>query len=226
MSRDDPGLVIVTRAPGADAKTRLAAEIGTEPCLRLQRAFLADVLSWGSELVRRPVVSVHPPQSAPDLASELAAAYPLAEIVPQLGQSFGARMRGAVNAGFAKDSPAVAMIATDSPTLPAEQIAAAWSALARSDIVLGPAEDGGWVLIAAREPLPDQCFAGVRWSSRRTAADTRRALERSGLRVELGAPWYDVDEAADLERLACDLRDGAAVRAPATARELRELGFL
>jgi uncharacterized protein len=215
----DACLVVVTRAPGSPAaKTRLAEGIGETACRRLQEAFLDDTLAWAGALGARRVLSVQPPRDAPRLAARA----PGWTVVPQLGADFGERMRGAVNAGFAAAGGPVAMIATDSPTLPPERVERAWRAVAAggADVALAPARDGGWVLIACAAPLPPGCFAGVRWSASRTLADTRAALGRRGLRTRLLEGWYDVDTPADLDRLADDLRAGAASRLPCTAAAL------
>ena len=92
------GLVVVTRAPGSDgAKTRLAHAIGVEACASLQSAFLADTIAWGAPLAGRRLLSVFPPSGV----RALAAAADGWAVAPQVGEDFGERMRGAVNAGFA-----------------------------------------------------------------------------------------------------------------------------
>ena len=211
------GLVVVTRAPGSDgAKTRLAEAIGADACLRLQAAFLADTVHWGGP---SPGVG-----SCPSILRPACARSPSGgrvAVAPQLGEDFGERMRGAVNAGFAAGAAPVAMIASDSPTLPPEVLEEGWSLVegGRSDVALGPAEDGGWVMIAAARPLPPACFADVRWSGPETLDDTRRALSAAGLRVACTRSWYDVDTAADLERLRAELGAGAAPAAPHRCRD-------
>ena len=216
---DSRCLVVVTRVPGSSgAKTRLAQEIGGDACARLQRALLEDTLSWAAPLASRRVLAAFPPQEASGLARHAAGW----RIHPQAEAGFGERMRGAVNAGFAAGGAPVAMIATDSPTLPAHLIEEAWRRVeSEADVALGPAEDGGWVLIATRAPLAPDAFAGVRWSARETLDDTVAALRGSGLRVVTTAPWYDVDTAADLDRLQRELAAGAARSLPALAAELR-----
>lgn len=211
--------MVVTRAPGAAAsKTRLAEGIGEDACRRLQDAFLDDTLACAQALTVRRVVSVHPPEGT----QEVSARAPGWVVVPQLGEEFGDRMRDAFNAGFTVAGGPVAMIATDSPTLPPDRIEQAWAAVGdgAADVALSPADDGGWVLIAAAAPLPLDCFAGVRWSAEVTLADTEAALRRCRLRSTRLGPWYDVDTASDLRRLAAELRAGAAERLPNTARAL------
>ena len=73
-------------------------------------------------------------------------------------------------------------------------------ALQDHDAVLIPAEDGGYVLLGLRRPLP-QVFDGVAWSTPHVLAQTRAQLAAAGARwVELPALW-DVDEPADWARL-------------------------
>ncbi|HEX7124231.1 MAG TPA: DUF2064 domain-containing protein, partial [Thermodesulfobacteriota bacterium] len=69
-----------------------------------------------------------------------------------------------------------------------------------ADLVLGPADDGGYYLIGLRSPQPS-LFEGIPWSTGAVLAETRRRAEASGLRTALLPAWFDLDTAADLERL-------------------------
>ena len=193
--------------------------MGADACLRLQAAFLADTVEWAGALAGRRMLSVYPPVSVRAVADQADGWL----VAPQLGADFGERMRGAVNAGFAAGAAPVAMIASDSPTLPPDMLEEGWALVdgGHSDVALGPADDGGWVMIAAARPLPPACFDGVRWSVPQTLEDTRRALSAAGLRVACTRPWYDVDTAEDLNRLRAELDAGAASRLPRTAAAMK-----
>jgi hypothetical protein len=123
----------------------------------------------------------------------------------------------------------VVLLGTDTPTLPAAVLADAVRRIMneRLDLLLGPAEDGGYYLIGMRRPQPD-LFAGLAWGGPRVFADTRERAARRGLRASLLPTWWDVDTPADLARLQGDLRQGAADIAPHTAAALarifREIG--
>jgi len=67
-------------------------------------------------------------------------------------------------------------------------------------VALGPCADGGFYAIAARR-TEEAMFAGVEWSSGRERGQTIEACRRSGLTVECGGLWDDVDTPADLPRL-------------------------
>jgi glycosyltransferase A (GT-A) superfamily protein (DUF2064 family) len=109
--------------------------------------------------------------------------------------------------------PAV-VIGADAPHVPAARLAEAADALAAdADLVLGPADDGGYYLIGLRTPTP-AVFSGVAWGTSRVLAET---LARArGLRPLLLEPCFDVDTPADLARLSDVLARGD-VALPRTA---------
>ncbi len=71
---------------------------------------------------------------------------------------------------------------------------------AGSDVLLGPAADGGYVLIGLNRPAPT-LFQNIAWGTPTVLEATRRRLRRAGLNwAELPVGW-DVDTPADLQRL-------------------------
>jgi uncharacterized protein len=77
-------------------------------------------------------------------------------------------------------------------------------------VVLGPAEDGGYVLIGARR-VPPRLFEGIAWGTPGVYAATVQRLEAAGCRWRALRVLWDVDRAQDLERLT-------ALRLPSTLR--------
>ena len=94
---------------------------------------------------------------------------------------------------------------SDGPTLPLACLEEAFSALYREDITLGPGHDGGYYLIGMKRPHPE-LFQGIAWSTEQVVPQTLDICHHLGLSVHLLPEWYDVDVAADLERLQCDLQ--------------------
>ena len=93
------------------------------------------------------------------------------------------------------------VIGTDCPALTAEHLRAAADALRDAEIVLIPAEDGGYVLIGARAPQP-QLFADIAWGTASVVArNARPDIAALGLRCIALDPLWDVDTEADLARL-------------------------
>jgi uncharacterized protein len=109
----------------------------------------------------------------------------------------GARMLAAT---AASGSPVLA-IGTDCPALTELHLRGAANALREgNDVVIIPAEDGGYVLIGTRTPQP-AIFADIAWGTNTVLADTRaRIIERRLVLIEQ-PPLWDVDTEADLARL-------------------------
>jgi glycosyltransferase A (GT-A) superfamily protein (DUF2064 family) len=75
-------------------------------------------------------------------------------------------------------------------------------ALSGHDAVLGPAEDGGWWVLALRDPAAARVLAGVPMSRPDTHDLTREALLGRGLTVAPAPVLRDVDTAADAAGVA------------------------
>jgi glycosyltransferase A (GT-A) superfamily protein (DUF2064 family) len=96
-------------------------------------------------------------------------------------------------------------IGTDCPALDAHYLAHADRLLLNADVVLGPAHDGGVVLMGIRGPWPP--LSHLPWSTTGLRSALIEVCERSGLRVALLAAHADVDTADDLQLLPSRLRD-------------------
>ena len=142
----------------------------------------------------------------------------------QRGTDLGDRLRHTFRSLLQREGPAgVVIFGADSPTLPPARLASAFALLgSEEDLVLGPAEDGGFYLIGARRIVPG-LFAGVPWGTSQVLEATLRAGRRSGLRVALLPSWYDVDRPEDLGRLRDDIKACSPFRPERTAAFLAEL---
>ena len=98
------------------------------------------------------------------------------------------------------------IIGTDCPVMDANYLKAAFHALDNgNDVVLGPAEDGGYVLFGARR-LDSSLFRSIRWGSDSVLSNTRSALQELGWAwSELDTLW-DIDRPEDLDRIRSDQR--------------------
>jgi hypothetical protein len=118
----------------------------------------------------------------------------------QRGADLGERMHHALRRALRRHAAALLMGA-DAPALKPREIARAARWLhGGADVVLAPAEDGGYALIGVRRIAPE-IFAKVQWGSERVLAQTCANLVRAGLRVRLLPTLWDVDRPEDLERL-------------------------
>lgn len=124
--------------------------------------------------------------------------------VRQEGNDLGERLHRALSEA-SRDGSSVMALGSDHPTLPLALIHEAFERLEKgAEVVLGPAEDGGYYLIALQAHAVDPgLFRGIPWSTGRVLSAT---LERCGsLAVELLPPASDVDTPEDLRRLAVSM---------------------
>ncbi|MDX1588889.1 MAG: TIGR04282 family arsenosugar biosynthesis glycosyltransferase [Oleiphilaceae bacterium] len=182
-------------------KTRLAAALGEQGALEahiaLTRAVLGQLRATGLPVAfwwDRPLAT--PPPEASSVLAELSAG----EVAQgyQQGADLGERMSRALSRGL-EDHAQVIIIGSDCPSVDPEYIAAARLALMQQDLVMGPSDDGGYVLIGARRTTPSM-LSDIEWGTPGVLAQTRQRLSDCGLSHGVLEPRWDVDEPADWER--------------------------
>lgn len=116
----------------------------------------------------------------------------------QQGQDLGERMLHALEQGL-QCAERILLTGSDCPELGRDYLHGAVAKLDDANVVLGPAEDGGFVLIAGRS-LHRDMFRGVSWGGSDVLAQTMCALDAAGLRYALMEMRYDVDRPDDVMR--------------------------
>ena len=223
-------VVIMARSPvsGAPPKTRLSEIIHSETDRRrLYSAFLRDTVQACRTIDGVSIRLAYTPESDRNDFAAMPIGLVDDELLAQRGNDLGEREEGVFEDLFADGFTKIVMVGSDLPTLPIDYIEQAVSAVTPKTIVLGPALDGGYYLIAlssdTNRSVPD-LFTGIRWSSAHTLADTILAAEQSGLDVKLLPQWYDVDDKNGLERLRSDVKAlSIQAQAPTTTKILREI---
>lgn len=187
-----PLLVIFAKAPViGGAKTRLARGIGKVSAWRIYRAMTAQLVRRLGDDRWRIVLAIAPDRA---LTRRFPGVWP--QGVARAGQGGGDL--GARQARAFEGRGPVCVIGTDAPGVTRGDIAQAFARLKRHDAVIGPAEDGGYWLLALNGPAPRGLFEGVRWSHGETRADLEGRLAACGLSIVRLRTLRDVDEAGDL----------------------------
>ncbi len=193
--RADRVLLVFAKAPvPGRVKTRMAAELGAPEAARIYRRLgrlTADKVRGGPY---RTVVCYDPPGEQDLVAGWLGRE--ALEFWPQVEGGLGARLTSAFDTAF-RSASRVCVIGTDAPDVNAELVLAAFDALDSSDVVMGPAEDGGYYLLGLRAHRPE-LFADVPWSTSRVAEHTERLAAAAGLDVAKLPVLADVDYARDV----------------------------
>ncbi|HEY5060567.1 MAG TPA: TIGR04282 family arsenosugar biosynthesis glycosyltransferase, partial [Gemmatimonadaceae bacterium] len=169
-------------------KTRLAAAVGGERAAAIYRDLAEHTVNVARQVSDCGVVVCCDP--AASLAAIAAWLGDGLEYRAQLSGDLGMRMAGAMGDALARGAQSVALIGTDCPGLDAALIDAAFAAIdpragaAAADVALGPARDGGYYLIAARQ-VHSALFGGIPWSTSETLGATLSAAAVAGLGVSL-----------------------------------------
>jgi rSAM/selenodomain-associated transferase 1 len=207
--------------PG-EVKTRLAADVRRETAADLYRALAEHVLEATAPLPGEyeRLVFFHPPEALEPMRAWL----PGVRLLAQRGGDLGARMTDAFSRAFARGASRVAIVGTDAPGVSRETVSEAFSALDGADVAIGPAQDGGYYLLALRQPQPE-LFSRIAWSTPAVAAETRARAAALRLRVRELSTLRDVDSLDDL-RAEWPCIDGLVEARPALREALRRRGDL
>ena len=213
----DRRILVFAKAPIAGrVKTRLASDVGVAAALQLYKQMLAHTIQLvvdsniPTELwVDEPGHDYFKPWADSTLLS----------LRRQTNGDLGDRMAAAFARAFdetntknkiesktsTKVAPKIIAIGVDCPSITAEYFDQAYAALGESDCVLGPAQDGGYVLMGLRRPAPT-LFEHIDWSTERVLRQTRQRAESAGLTVTEIDTLADIDRLEDLALLRADQR--------------------
>jgi len=196
----DVAVLVFARAPvPGRVKTRLVPYLGEGGAARLHLRLTARALRIASAAGCGPV-ELH--------ASARHSLFPAARM--QRGVDLGERMYRALEQALRRHRGAI-LIGTDCPALrPSDLRRAARMLAGGCEVVLAPAEDGGYVLLGARRLSP-RLFADIEWGTSSVYDTTAKRLAALGYRWRRLRRLWDVDRPEDLERLR-SLRFSSAPR--------------
>lgn len=191
----------MTRYPvPGQAKTRLIPVLGEEGACRLHQkmvehtmatvrnlslVFPADIFVFfngGSEVLMKTW-----------LGSD-------AEYLPQSAGDLGVKMSVAFEAVFARGCKTAMMIGTDCPDIDGDILSNSFSLLDESDMVIGPAADGGYYLLGLKKRC-DNLFKGIPWGSEQVFSQTLTVAENAYMRVVFLPELADIDRPEDLANI-------------------------
>lgn len=198
MPTDNPvAIAILAKAPVPGlVNTRLIPAIGAHAAAVLQERLTERAITTALGADVGPVTLWCAPDATHSTFLKLVMQKRIV-LKPQPEGNLGARMLAATAAG----SGPVLVIGTDCPALTELHLRGAANALREgNEVVIIPAEDGGYVLIGTRAPQP-ALFADIAWSTNTVLADTRTRIIEQRLALIEQPPLWDVDTEADLARL-------------------------
>lgn len=213
MSDSSITLCLFVRAPNlGEVKSRLAANIGKPAALAAHIELVDHLLDqletplprlhgnvavqlWLADAPMTPLASGHLERWAQRTGHALQR---------QVGSGLGERMAHALATVVASEGstsrPYGLLVGSDCPTIDWTYLDKAVAALeSGADVVLGPAEDGGYGLVGLAQPQPE-LFEDIAWGTDQVLAQTLSKANQARLNVQLLDSVWDVDYLADWER--------------------------
>lgn len=200
MEFPDARLLVFAKAPVPGwAKTRLIPALGAYRAAMLQGHLSEHTLTMAAKAELCPIELWCAPDTRHPFFAYCRRKFGVS-LRGQQGADLGRRMQGALAAAL-RQAESVVLIGTDCPGLTAADLHESFAALAAGvDVVLGPAEDGGYVLIGVRR-CSRRLFSGISWGSQQVLEQTRARLRMLNWRGKELAPRWDVDCPSDLNRM-------------------------
>ena len=190
-------LLIFTKAPvRGKVKTRLIPGIGSRRATLLYKELLTKTLSTARQAGFSSIQIWVKGEIEHSYFRRLKSRHSV-KFYQQKGKDLGDRMSNAFDTVLRQYSHAV-LIGSDCPSLECSDLIAATEYLKNNtDVVLGPAVDGGYYLIGLNKNNT-QIFSDIKWGKDRVFADTCENINTIGLKLDLLPQRWDVDRTADL----------------------------
>jgi uncharacterized protein len=192
VDSSSPVIALFTRVPAVGlVKTRLARSVGDVVALDLHRDLLERTIRVVIDSGLDAELWIDgDPNALPVHAMS---------VHRQRGGDLGERMLDIITQIVGRGRPAV-VIGSDCPVIDAQYLRDAAAALSEgADVVIGPVEDGGYVLIGMSRPH-SELLLGMSWSTATVHAETVRRANRAGLRTVVLRELWDIDDEAGLRR--------------------------
>jgi len=195
----DAAILILCKAPIAgQVKTRLIPELNVQQAVDVHIELTRRILALLSDSLLCPIQLWCSPDSSHPFFSDCVDAYQLS-LHQQQGDDLGQRMHHAISTALEHASK-VLLVGCDCPSLTVADFEFAIRALQTpQDIVLAPAEDGGYVMIGMTQPYPE-LFSNMTWGHSAVLETTRQRLGQAGLTINETRQQWDVDIIDDLQR--------------------------
>jgi rSAM/selenodomain-associated transferase 1 len=191
-------LIIFTRYPEpGKTKTRMISLLGQYGAARLQQQMTEYTLKQAKKLQKSMSLSIAIFYSGG--TEQLMRDWLGNEIIyqQQSDGDLGQRMKSAFARSLSISCDKVVIIGTDCPELNSTVLSQAFELLTCSDLVLGPALDGGYYLIGLSRLIPE-LFQGINWGTSAVFEQTKAIAQQLKLKVSYLSPLHDIDRPEDL----------------------------
>lgn len=189
-------LIIFIRNPEAGmVKTRLAATLGDEIAFSIYKRLIAHTVAISKGVNADKFVFYSSYINDNDEWDDKNFAKRL-----QKGNDLGERMCNAFSQLFADGYQLISIIGSDCPGITKQIIEESFEALQHSGVVIGPAKDGGYYLLAMKK-IRAELFDNISWSTNKVLSQTLAVCNLLNLSFHLLCELFDVDVEQDTNDL-------------------------
>jgi uncharacterized protein len=196
-------VILMVKYPWAGAvKTRLGSQIGMEKAAGLYRGFVRTLIATCRSTGFDTMISCHPDHPVSDYREWVGTDV---SFLVQRGPDLGHKMRDAFEQGFALGYDRVVLMGSDLPHLPAATIEEAAQRTGACDVVIGPALDGGYYLVAmAQGRFFPEMFDDIPWSTSDVLCLTLEKIAAGRRKPCLLKAMRDIDTLEDLKAVSAE----------------------
>ncbi len=187
-------IIIAKRPEKGKVKTRLNSAMTDEKSLELYTYLLENTVIKLKSIPEIDTFIAHAPEDSDSYFSKFGI-----KLIPlpkgDLGQRMFYAFKNVLSSGYQK----AVLVGTDIPDLTGSTILQAIKALTHSDIVFGPAQDGGYYLVGIKKPIKE-IFEDVPWSSKHTLEKSIERAKYHNYKVDFTEELSDIDTIEDVKK--------------------------
>ncbi len=205
IRNSENALVVFAKYPvPGEVKTRLSKQVGRDAATAFYACSIRYLLNRLQQKsgIFDIIIAVGQESRLHDFRAEFTGGdgYVAQDQTPDLGRRMRTTIKDCLHDGYKK----VGVIGTDSPNLPIDAIVEGFERLDTVDLVVAPAEDGGYYHIAVGADIP-ALFENIEWSTETVFEKTMQIADSLELRVHVGPVFYDIDDVSGLRKLWRDV---------------------
>jgi uncharacterized protein len=199
MPRSPSTIALLCKAPiPGFAKTGLIPHLGEMDTAHLQEELVMQAVITALDASVGPVELWCDPDETHPFFGKIMKKYPV-RLTSQPPGDKGTRLHTCAS-GALVDADAVILMSVDCPVMPSYYLEEAAAALARGcDAVVGPSEDGSYVLLGLKR-ANEELFSNISWGTSLVLSQTQDRIARLSWRSHTLATLWDVDTPADYQR--------------------------
>jgi hypothetical protein len=196
ITRENILIVFVKYPEPGKVKTRIARELGEQRAAEMYAQMASGIIGNVSKPgAYSTAIYFDPPGREKDVRSWLGTEH--ASYEPQSGGTIGERMSNAFERVFSGGAEKAVLIGTDVPDISGDTVTAAFDLLHETDVVVGPAADGGYYLLGLKSFEPT-LFSGMEWGTSLVLKKTLERIKEKNLGHKLLDTLNDIDTMDDV----------------------------